>query len=29
MQLREIKNWGPEIEKSIVEKWKNSEMFKF
>src|SRR3989338_5312162 len=27
--LKDIKNWGPEIEKSIIEKWKNSEMFKF
>ncbi len=29
MQLKEIKNWSPEIEKEIIEKWKNSEKFKF
>ena len=29
MEFKDIKNWNPEIEKSIVEKWKNSEMFKF
>ncbi|MDP2672193.1 MAG: valine--tRNA ligase [Nanoarchaeota archaeon] len=29
MQLKDIKNWNSEIEKSIIEKWKNCEMFKF
>ena len=29
MPLKEIKNWNIEAEKSIVEKWKKSEMFKF
>ncbi len=29
MQLKKIKNWGPEVEKSIVEEWKKSEQFKF
>lgn len=29
MQLKNIKNWSPEVEKSIVEEWKNSEKFKF
>ena len=29
MQFKDIKNWGPEVESSIIEKWKNSEMFKF
>ncbi len=28
-KLKDIKNWGPEIEKQITEIWKNSEMFKF
>jgi len=27
--LKEIKNWRPEIEKTITEKWKKSETFKF
>lgn len=29
MKLKELKNWSPEIEKGIVEKWKASESFKF
>ncbi|MEK6817531.1 MAG: class I tRNA ligase family protein, partial [Nanoarchaeota archaeon] len=29
MQFREIKNWSSEVEKSIVEEWKDSEMYKF
>ena len=29
MSFKEIKNWGPESEKEIVEEWKNSEMFQF
>ena len=29
MQLSEIKNWGPEVEKTITEKWKNSKKFNF
>ena len=29
MPLKEIKNWNIEVEKSIVDKWKKSEMFKF
>src|SRR3989344_3123020 len=29
MELKDIKNWSPEVEKSIIEKWENSEMFKF
>ena len=29
MQLKDIKNWSPEVEKSIVEKWKNLEMFRY
>ena len=29
MNLSEIKNWGPEIEGKIVEKWKNLNQFKF
>ena len=29
MHLKNIKNWGPEVESSIIEKWKDSEMFKF
>lgn len=28
MSLKNIKNWSPDDEKEIVEKWKNSEMFK-
>ena len=28
-KLSEIKNWSPEIEKVITDKWKNSELFKF
>jgi valyl-tRNA synthetase len=28
MLFKDIKNWTPEIEKEIVEKWKKSEMFK-
>lgn len=27
MNLKEIKNWSPEVEKEIVEEWKKSEMF--
>lgn len=26
--LKDIKNWSPDVEKAIVEKWKDSEMFK-
>jgi len=29
MYLKEIKNWNPDIEKSITEKWKKSEMYNF
>jgi valyl-tRNA synthetase len=29
MELKDIKNWGSNVEKSIVEEWKNSEIFKF
>ncbi|MEX2017388.1 MAG: valine--tRNA ligase [Candidatus Pacearchaeota archaeon] len=29
MDFENLRNWNPEIEKEIVEKWKNSEMFKF
>ncbi len=29
MKLSQIKNWSPEVEKKIVEKWKLSEQFKF
>ena len=29
MDFKEIKNWGPEIEKEITEKWKNSGNFEF
>lgn len=29
MQLKDIKNWNPEVEKPIVEEWKNYEKFKF
>lgn len=29
MDFKEIKSWGPEIEKEIVSKWKKSESFKF
>ncbi|MEK6823873.1 MAG: valine--tRNA ligase [Nanoarchaeota archaeon] len=29
MQLKDIKNWNSEVEKSIIEEWKNSEQFKF
>jgi len=29
MNLNEIKNWSPEIEKQITERWKKSESFKF
>ena len=29
MALKEIKNWGPEVEKEITEKWENSEIFSF
>ncbi len=29
MQLKEIKNWSPEIEKEIIEKWKTLELYKF
>jgi valyl-tRNA synthetase len=27
MSLGDVKNWSPEVEKAIVERWKNSEMF--
>ena len=29
MELGEIKNWSPDIEKGIVEKWKESESYRF
>ena len=29
MKFKDIKNWGPEAEKAIVDKWKNAEMFAF
>jgi len=29
MQLKDIKNWGPEIEKSITEKWRKTEQYSF
>lgn len=29
MDLNDIKNWSPEIEKQITDKWKRSEFFKF
>ncbi len=29
MKIADIKNWSPEIEKEIIEKWKKSEQFKF
>ena len=29
MKLKEIKNWSPEVEKEITEKWRKSEIFKF
>ncbi|MEK6897360.1 MAG: class I tRNA ligase family protein [Nanoarchaeota archaeon] len=29
MNLKDIKNWGPDIEKPITESWKKSESFKF
>ncbi len=29
MDLKNIKNWGPEVEAPIVEEWKNSNQFKF
>ncbi len=29
MQFKDIKNWSSEVEKPIVEEWKNSEKFKF
>ena len=28
-KLKDIKNWGPEVEKSIADDWKKSELFKF
>lgn len=29
MELKDIKNWSPEVEKLIVEEWKKAEKFKF
>jgi len=29
MNLKDIKNWGPEVEKVITEKWRKSEQFSF
>ena len=29
MDFKEIKNWSPDIEKQITDKWKKSEQFKF
>lgn len=29
MNLKDIKNWGPDIEKEITDKWKNSDTFSF
>ena len=29
MNLKDIKNWGPDLEKEITEKWKKAEMFRF
>ncbi len=29
LKLKDIKNWGPEIEKEITEKWMKSEQFNF
>ena len=29
MNLKDIKNWSPEIEKKITDKWKSAEQFKF
>jgi valyl-tRNA synthetase len=29
MNIKDIKNWGPEVEKGITEQWKKAEMFKF
>ncbi|MBS3086568.1 valine--tRNA ligase [Candidatus Pacearchaeota archaeon] len=29
MKLKDIKNWGPDVEKSIVESWKKSEAYNF
>ncbi|MBU3906634.1 MAG: valine--tRNA ligase [Nanoarchaeota archaeon] len=29
LDLKEIKNWNPEIEKKITDKWKKAEMFNF
>ena len=29
MNLKDLKNWSPEIEKEITDKWKKSEQFKF
>ena len=29
MKLKDIKNWSSEVEKPIIEEWKNSEKFKF
>ena len=29
MELKDIKGWGPEIEKPLTEEWKNSEKFNF
>lgn len=29
MALKDIKGWGPEVEKKIIEEWKNSEKFNF
>ena len=29
IQFKDIKNWNPEVEKAITDKWKASEQFKF
>ncbi|MBT3405407.1 valine--tRNA ligase [archaeon] len=29
MALKDIKNWSPEVEKEIVDKWKKAELFNF
>jgi len=29
MNFKEIKNWSSEVEKPIIEKWKNDELFRF
>ena len=29
MEFKDIKNWNPEVEKKITERWAKAEMFKF